>query len=206
MRRLFLIAIVSVVALTACNNSDKPSEDNFRKVINEYFAKHGKVCTSIGRQFPIDVSESELKTRSGTATQMATLEAAGLVHSSNTIATIPGIMAPTAPIPVRRYELTEEGKKYFQQLPGNLGQTTGFCYGEKTVDSIVKWTEPMTMGSYSQTEVTYTYKIKNLASWAERSDVQRAFWDIGTTVDGTSKSNQIVGLQLMNHGWEVLGQ
>jgi hypothetical protein len=62
------------------------------------------------------------------------------------------------------------------------------------------------MGPYSQTEVTYTYKIVDPASWAERPDVQRVFSDIQTTVTGVSKTTQIAGLQLTNKGWEVPGQ
>jgi hypothetical protein len=203
MRRFFLISFAGVVFLTACNDVKKPSEGNFRKAINQYLSKHGKACTWIGRPFPIDVSESELRLQSGTSAQMAVLEAAGLVRSSDTVAPTPGMFGPGAPRRVKRYEPTEAGKKYLQQVPGVLGQSAGFCYGDKTVDSIVKWTGPVTMGAGSQSEVTYTYKIANLAPWAERPDVQREFGDVRTTVSGISKSNEIAGLQLINQGWEV---
>ena len=134
---------------------------------------------------------------------MTVLEAAGLVRSSDTVAPTPGIFGPGAPRRVKRYEPTEMGKQYLQQVPGVLGQSAGFCYGDKTVDSIVKWTEPVTMGAGSQSEVSYTYKITNLAPWAERSDVQREFGDVRTTVSGISKSNEVAGLQLTNQGWQV---
>jgi hypothetical protein len=62
------------------------------------------------------------------------------------------------------------------------------------------------MGAFSQTQVTYTYKIVNLAGWAEQPDVQRVFPDVGTTVSGVSRTSQVVGLQLTNQGWEVPGQ
>jgi hypothetical protein len=107
---------------------------------------------------------------------------------------------------VKHYELTAERLKYLQQIPGTFGTSSGFCYGRKAVYSIVKWTEPMAMGGYSQTEVTYTYKIVDTASWAERPDVQHAFGDIRTTLSGVSKASQDVGLQLTNQGWEVPGQ
>jgi hypothetical protein len=107
---------------------------------------------------------------------------------------------------VKRYELTTDGRKYFQQIPGTLGQASGFCYGQKSVDSIVKWTEPATAGTSSQTEVTYTYRIVDSASWAQRSDVQQAFADIRTTVNGASKTTEVAGLQLTSKGWEVPGQ
>lgn len=203
MRRLFLISLTIVVFLTACNDIKKPSDGNFRKAITQYLEKHGRACTLVAHPFPIDVSESEQKLSSGMPGQMTVLEAAGLVHSSDTVAPTPSIFGPGAPRRVRRYQPTDAGKKYLEQASGILGQTAGFCYGDKTVDSIVKWTEPATMGPALQSEVTYTYKIANLAPWAERPDVQSEFGDVRTTVSGISKSNEIVGVQLTNQGWEV---
>ena len=103
MRRFSLIFLAGVVFLTACDDAKKPSDGNFRKAINQYLGKHGKACTWIGRPFPIDVSESEQKLQSGTGAEMAVLEAAGLVGSSDTIASTPGIFGPGAPRRVKRY-------------------------------------------------------------------------------------------------------
>ena len=180
---------------------------NFTKAINQYLAKNDEACTMIGRQFPVDIPESEQKGQYGVGPQMAVLEQAGLVRSSNTTAVVHGMLDPlrgsSPPQPVKRYELSAEGENYFRQTPGAFGQMDSFCYGQKTVDSIIKWTKPMTMGAYSQTEVTYTYKIVNLAAWAERPDIQRVFSGVRSTVNGASKTNQIAGLQLTNQGWEV---
>jgi hypothetical protein len=207
MRLVSWVLIASMVALTACNSTKKLSEANFRKAINQYLAKHGEACTMIGREFPVDVTESEQRLQSDIATQMAVLEQAGLVRSSNTSAVVHGMLdalhGSTPPQPVKRYEFTAEGQKYFRKTPGILGQTTSFCYGEKTVDSIVKWTEPVAMGGATQTEVTYTYKIAGLAPWAKRPDVQREFGDVRGTINGISKSNEMVDLQLTNQGWVV---
>ncbi len=210
MRRFLLISIAGCLSLAACNNVKKPSNANFTKAINQYLVNHGETCTSIGHQFPVDIPKSEQKNQYGIGPQMAALEQADLVHSSDTTAVVHGMLdalqGSTPPQPVKRYELTVEGKKYLRQAPGLLGQTSSFCYGQKTVNAIVKWTEPMTMGAYSQTEVTYTYKIVNLAGWAQRPDVQHAFSDVRDTVNAASKTNQIAGLQLTNQGWEVPGQ
>jgi hypothetical protein len=209
MRHFYLVSIAGLLFLTACNDTKKPSEANLTKAIDQYLTKHGEACTVIGRPFPIDVSESEQRLQSGTSLEMAALEQAGLLQSSNTTAVVHGMLdalrGSTPPQPVKRYELTTEGKKYFQQVPGTFGQTNGLCYGQKTVDAIVKWTEPVTAGESSQTEVTYTYKIVNLAGWAERPDVQRAFPIIHATLTGVSKTTEIAGLQLTNKGWEVPG-
>ncbi|HEV2417011.1 MAG TPA: hypothetical protein VGX94_04350 [Terriglobia bacterium] len=203
MRFLSLVLIASLLPLAACNSVKEPSDANFRTAINQYLAKHGRACAWIGQAFPVDVSELEQKSQSGTGPEMAALEAAGLIRSSDTVALTPGIYSSSTPHQVKRYEPTAEGRKYFQQVAAVLGQSAGFCYGEKTVDAIVKWTEPVKTGPYSQTEVTYTYKIADLAPWAKRPDVQREFGDVRTTVAGISKSDEIIDLQLTNHGWEV---
>ena len=210
MRCLQLVSIASLLTLTACNSTKQPSDANFTKAVNEYLAKHGEACTVIGRQFPIYLPRSEQSEQYGIGPKLAALEQAGLVQATETTAVVHGMLDPlrgsTPPQPVKRYELTANGKKYFQQIPGALGQTSGFCYGQKNVDSIVKWTEPATVGTSSETEVTYTYKMMDLAAWAERREVQQAFPDIRTTINGASKTTEVAGLQLTSNGWEVPGQ
>ncbi len=210
MRKFLLAFIAPLLSLTACSNIKKPSDANYTKAINQYLAKHGEICTSIGHSFPIDIPDSQQNDLYGVGPELAVLEQAGLVDGSKTTTVVHGMLDAlrgSSPAQrVKRYQLTQEGKKYFRQAPGVFGQIGSFCYGQKVVDSIVKWTEPMTIGAYSQTEVTYTYKIANLASWAERPDVQRVFPDIRMMVSGTSKASQIAGLQLTNQGWEVPGQ
>lgn len=132
------------------------------------------------------------------------------MSETDTVAVVHGMLdavrGTTPPQSVRRYQLTAEGQKYFRAVPGAFGKTGGFCYGQKSVDSVVKWSQPVTADGRSQTEVTYTYKIMNLAAWSERSDIQQSFSDIRATVTGVSKVNQAIGLQLTSDGWEVVGQ
>jgi hypothetical protein len=209
MRCFQFIFILGLLALTACNSAKKADDANFTKAINVYLTNHGAACTVIGRQFPIDLPQSEQIEHFGIEPKLAALEHAGLVQAAETTAVVHGMLDPlrgsTPPQPVKRYELTAKGKKYFQQIPGSLGKTGGFCYGQKSVDSIVKWTEPATMGTSSQTEVTYTYRIVDPADWAERHEVQQAFSDIRTTINGASKTNEVAGLQLTSAGWEISG-
>jgi hypothetical protein len=206
MRKTILLTLTVTVMLGGCNNGKKPSAANFTKAINQYLAGHGQECTYFAQTFPIDVPASELKDQFGTPAQMAALEQVGLVSGSDTTAVIRGMMGalgPSAPRPVRRYELTDKGRKYFQIKPGVLGQSGAFCYGHEAVDSIVTWTKPESMGSVLQSEATYTYKMPDLAPWAKQADVQQAFDDIPTTVNGISKAHERVSLQLANKGWEV---
>lgn len=66
MRCLYLVFIAGLLAMVACNNTEKPNDVNFTKAINQYLAKHGRPCAWIGQPFPVDVSESEQKFQSGT--------------------------------------------------------------------------------------------------------------------------------------------
>lgn len=210
MHRFHLAPFLGLLLLTACNNPKTPSDGNFTKAINEYLAKHGQACTAIGRPFPFDLPKSEQNGQYGIGPKLAALDRAGLLRSSETTAVVHGILDPlrgSSPAqPVKRYELTASGKKYFQQIPGPLEQTSGFCYGQKSVDAIVKWAGPTTAGTSPQVEVTYTYKIVDPAPWAQRPDVRDAFSDIRTTIDGASKTTEVAGLQLTSRGWEVPGQ
>lgn len=210
MRRFYLASIAGLLVLAACNSAQSPNDANFTKAINEYLTKHGVACTVIGRQFPIDLPRSDQSEQYGIGPKLAALEQAGLVQTTETTVVVHGMLdslrGSTLPQPVKRYELTTDGRKYFQQIPGTLEHASGFCYGQKSVDSIVKWTEPAAVGASSQTEVTYTYRIVDAASWAQRPEVQQAFSDIRTTVNGTSKTTEVAGLQLTNKGWEVPGQ
>lgn len=207
MRRFQLVSMAGLLALIACNSTKMPSNANFTKAINEYLSKRGAACTVIGRQFPIDVPQSE---QYGIGPKLAALQQVGLVHATETTAVIHGMLDPlrgsTPPQPVKRYELTASGKKYLQQIPGALGQSSEFCYGQKSVNAIVKWTEPSQSGESTYAEVTYTYKIVDPAGWATRAEVQQAFSDIKTTVNGVSKTTEVAGLQLTSKGWEVMGQ
>ena len=206
MRRSFVVSLTAFFFLTGCNNTRKPSNVNFTKAINQYLAKRDDACSSLGQTLPIDVTVSEQKDQYGIGPQLAALAEAGLVHSTNMTAVVYGMLdalqGSRPPQPVRRYELTDQGKQYYRQVPATFGQNGIFCYGQEMVDSIIKWTETATMEEAPLSEVTYTYKIADLAPWARRPDVQQAFSDLRQTVNGASKTNETTALQLTNKGWE----
>jgi hypothetical protein len=207
MRILTLTPIATFAVLVSCSGARIPSNANFTVAINQYLATHGKVCTLIGSVFPVDIPRSAHGDRSDIGAKMATLERAGLVSETDTMAVVHGMLdalrGPSPPQPVHRYQVTAEGQKILEQIPGVIGPVAEFCYGRKAVDKIVNWTKPEA-GS-PQAEVTYTYKIQNLADWAQRADVQQAFPDIRTMLNGASNTNQVIGVELTNAGWQVPG-
>jgi len=201
MRNFLLIPATGFILLVACNDIRKPTSANFTVAVNQYLDHHGQACTLIGPQFPVDIPRSQQSTIDA---KLSALQHAGLVSEIDTTAVVHGLMdalrGPSPPQEVHHFALTAEGQKYIQQVSGAVTPISSFCYGQKTVDSVSHWT----IGSPSEAEVAYTYRIVNLASWAQRPEVQQAFPDIQASLSGASKTEQIVGLRLTDKGWEVL--
>jgi hypothetical protein len=200
LRSFLLIPTTGLILLVACNDTRKPTNTNFTAAVNQYLDHHGQACTLIGPQFPVDIPRSQ---QSSLGEKLSTLQHAGLVSETDTVAVVHGLMdalrGPSPPQPVRHYALTAEGEKYIQQVSSAVIPTSSFCYGQKTVDSISHWATE----SQSAAEVAYTYRIVNLVAWAQRPEVQQAFPDIEATLSGASKTEQVVGLRLTDRGWEV---
>lgn len=200
----FGIAILSAtLLLTACNRSKNPDETDLKKAIDNYLQTHGKACAWVGQSFPVEVSDSRQASGFGVASKMAVLEQAGLVQATETVVTVPGMLGGSTQRHIRRYQPTAAGQRYMQTYQVSLGQSAGFCYGIKRIDSIVNWTQPNTLRPDLQTEATFTYKIPDLAPWAQRTDIQNQFPEIHTTITGISKTNQTIGLEFTNGGWIV---
>lgn len=208
MKRSIVLFVSSLLLVSGCNSAKKPGDSTFKAAINQYLYTNGKTCIPALHPFPIDIPVARLHDSSGTAAEMAALESAGLLHSNDTTAVVHGMLdalrGSTPPQPVKRYEMTAAGEKYFQQYPTVIGQANGFCYGLKQVDSIVKWDEPVTQGSYSVTRVTYTYKLEQLADWATQPGIQSTFPVVKATLD-QAKTDQEIDLHLTNKGWEAGG-
>jgi hypothetical protein len=157
----------------------------------------------------MDIPMSDLSRPNDEVQQLQALVQAGLLQSSNTTAVVSGFIPmfgqPNKPQPVKRYDVTSQGKTYYQKVNGGwfFGQALGFCYGQESVASIVKWNEPATLGGYSETAVTYTYKLDKTADWASLPVVEKEYPTIKSTIDGANKVERSVALHLTNKGWEV---
>jgi hypothetical protein len=145
MRQWTLLIASGLILLSGCN-SKKPNEAKLRSAIDQYLLRQTKTCVAVDGKFPHDVPVGD---KSGEAADLAALEHAGLVQSTNTAAVVQSManalsLSPKKAEPVRRYTVNSEGQKYFQKVQGTFGQSDGFCYGHQKVDSIVSWTEPRT--------------------------------------------------------------
>ena len=206
MRGLTVLIVAGLIAFSGCDGSKKPNEGKLRDAINQSLQAQTRTCVVVNGNFPIDIPAGD---RLSMVAGLVALEHAGLVHSTNTTAVVQSLanslsLSPHKPEPVKRYTVSAEGQRYLQPILSGAGRSDAFCYGHEQVASIVNWTKPQTQGDYSETTVTYTGKVTDLATWAEQPEVEQAFPAIATTL-GTIGINQTVSLHLTDKGWVVNG-
>jgi hypothetical protein len=205
------LTLFSLLLLVSCTSKKDANEQNFSEALNSYLAKKGQTCLGIPTAWPVDLNESERRSGMGRAAEMAALEKAGLVssHETETEYTPPFSSRPVK-TKVLRYELTDSGKRFYQEkdrlaLGGNKQVQGDLCYGQQILDKIVKWDGPTPAGDSKEASVLYTYKIENLAEWAKNPDIQRVFPGVVSTIDGAGRTQLNQALTLTNQGWEAKG-
>ena len=210
-KNLPCLILLGVLLPIGCTSKKDANEKNFSEALNSYLGKKGQLCLGIPSTWPVDLNEAERRGGMGTAAEMAALEKAGLVssHETETEYTPP---LSTRPVKARvlRYELTEDGKKFYREkqtlvLVGTKGKQGDLCFGQQALDKIVKWEGPSSVGDSKEASVFYTYKIENLAEWAKTPDIQRVFPGVASTIDGAARTQMNQTLTLTDQGWQAKG-
>ena len=217
-KQLAILVVLGTVTLAACGSKTDANEKNFGAAMIQYFDKKGDLCLNTKR-WPVDVTEMDLRLQktmpTGTAGQMAAIEAVGLVKGEDTEVDIMGFMGkPTgAKAKIKRYALTDAAKPFAQEKDvdsiGLNGKTTvkqtDLCWGKKAFDKIVKWEGPMKLGDYQEAGITYMYKVNNTADWAKKPEVQATFPVVKNILDGASAKELKHAVKLTSQGWEAKG-
>ena len=215
MRKTLVVAGV-LLALSGCGDktdtgSSKPDslETNFATAVDQYLEKNGDLCLGL-TSWPVDIDEADFLPANATfgteARQMSALEALGIATRTDTV-------AGKGRGKIRRYSLSDEGKRFIRErdvistgLDGNKTVKQGdLCYGKLQLDKVVKWTGPVKLGDYQEATVNFTYKIKGLATWAEKPEFQKDFPDAAKVItdEGTAERSRL--LKLISTGWQVSG-
>jgi hypothetical protein len=205
------LMLFAVLALVSCASKNDANDKNFSQALNAYLAQKGELCLGIPSAWPVDLNEAERRSGIGRAVEMAALEKVGLVRSHETETEYtPPLSTRPVKVKVLRYELTDEGKKFYRAkqplaLVGTKGTQGDFCYGQQRLDKIVKWEVPTTVGDSKAATVFYTYKIANLADWANNPDIQKVFPGILSTINGAGTTQMNQALTLTSQGWQARG-
>jgi hypothetical protein len=203
------VMVLVTLLLAGCGSKNDANEKNLSDAANAYLVKKGQLCLGLATKWPVDLQESDRGAGSVKGSEMAALEKAGLVRSQEASVEVTPLSG-TRPVKAKvlRYELTDDGKKFYQEkeVPGLIGQKESrgdICFGQQALDTVIKTEGPITIGDRKEMTLYYTYKIENLADWAKSPDVQSTFPGIGSTINGAGKTTLNQNLILTDHGWEA---
>jgi hypothetical protein len=206
-----MAGLAAVAALSGCSNDRVLNQANINQAMQTYLAQRGDLCLAKS-SWPIDVTAAESGTGSRNGVQMPVLEQLGLVSASDAISQRKDDDGNLSQVPVRRYQLTAEGKKYYLARAPHKHEVESryatadhdFCAVRLTLDHVVGWETPKSPGATAPTEalVSYTYQVTP-APWAKDENVRRVFPMVDTIIRGAGTMQLKEAFVLTNAGWEA---
>jgi len=202
--KILAILTAGVSAFAACGHSAEPTQQSLRPVLEKFLKEEGYLC--LGKfDWPIEVGERDELLGTRDAVQMPVLEHLGIVSSEVLEKPEEGAVKS---VTVTRYALTEAGRKFYRARDTMNVSADGkkivhhgdFCAGKLSLDRIVGWDPPRTVGDDQQVTITYTYKIA-AADWARKPEIQKVFPMVGRIIkgEGTMQLQQL--FRLTKDGW-----
>ena len=218
MNRIVRFALLPVVLasslLAGCGDPQDATDGNYSTAINEVLKKENPLCyiVSTEQQLPWQFRKDGRLNGGASIAQLSTLVKAGLLTAKDVGVErkYEGINTSTDQVPGIEYSLTPAGQAVFR---GDLPATeawpqggAGFCFGEAEVDDILNSTDPKPIegGSTIITDVTYLYKVKKSADWADNDEVRGAFPDFAAA--GKEGKKASIRLERRIDGWVKFGQ
>ena len=201
-----IVGVIAALSLTACGDKTDVNEGNFKAALDQYFEKSGDLCLGI-LGFPQEVNTKH--TEGDSHLQLASLEKAGLLKSEDVI--VSPAWSNKVKDPGKRYTPTEAAQPYLRETAYGDGKKTDLCWGKMRVEKITKWNAP----EFNRTRVYFTYKIDDLADWAQNKEIQELLasgFDVGhfggrfpmkSTIEEAVVKEDFRALHLTNLGWEA---
>jgi hypothetical protein len=202
------LVLLSIITVSACGGRNEVNRESFTRAMNQYLDQRGDLCLA-KYDWPIDVSAQDFKIGSRDAAQMPVLEKLGLVSSAEATVERQNEDAKVT-VAVRRYQLTDVGKKYYlkRALPdlGAAGdskqRTADFCAAKLSLDQIVGWELPKNEKSPHEATVIYTYRVQ-AAPWTADAEARRVFPAVARVIEGAGKAQLREAFTLTPDGWRA---
>ena len=199
-----LMTAVAAIALSACSkpDPDAPMRTAFEAGLRSFLADgHDQVCLGM-YDWPIDLTEAEAGARSRHAVQLPVFEQLGLATS--TIVPAPK-SAENPDGAVKRYTLTDEGRKYFKphahQTRDGAAHANDFCVARISVARVESWQLDSHDTQHPSALVSYSYHIEP-APWMQTADAQRVLPMVAKVIKGAEGGLQMhQGFTKSAQGW-----
>lgn len=162
-----MCAAALLLVSAGCSNDPKEAnEKNFGQAAQAWLDEEFPTCVVHGN-FPLVPPQLDVRGEGKTLQAMAQ---AGLVTASP--AEVEGVFGEK--VQSVRYELTEEGKKYY--LPDRVetlggDKLGGLCFGKGKLESVENFTTPADVMGLRASRVTFTYRVTDIPDWAQNGPV-----------------------------------
>ena len=192
------IALSGLAGMEGCTRNDSPDAETLGTAVRAYLAKRGDLCLAKSI-WPIDLTQREIDSGARNALQLPVLERLGL--ASSTVAEVDVDDEGTLHhMKVRRYALTEAGRKFYVMRGTGGGARGGdFCAAHLSLDRIVGW-ELRGSGPRRQAVVTYTYQV-DAAPWTKDAEVQKVFPVVAGVIRGAGTAQLQETFSRGDAGW-----
>jgi hypothetical protein len=191
-RRRCYALVLSVFALltTGCNKADN-TDLNYKTAINDHFKALPACIWSEPKKFPVQAATSDdaktegydALTQEGLLTR-TTAEKKVLIIGSKQ---------------VNNYDLSDKGRTSWTPDSSQPGYGN-FCYGNREVTSIDNSTLATNGAGAKTVDVSYHYKIANIAAWANSQEMKTAYPGIESSLS-SSPSDRATLVMTGDH-WE----
>lgn len=197
-------ATTAVFALAACGRPDAKAASRaaFEAGLRTFLADgHDQLCLGM-YDWPIDLSEAEAGAHSRHAVQLPVFETLGLTTS--TVVAVPR-SAENPDGAVKRYWLTDEGRKYYQphayRSRDGAAHANDFCVAHITLDKVEDWQFDTRDAQHSAATVSYTYHI-DPAPWLNDDAARRVLPMVAKVIKGADGGLQMhQGFTRSDKGW-----
>jgi hypothetical protein len=200
------VALLAVAATAGCGaKKTEPNVENFTRAMGTHLAKRGLLCVA-KNEWPIDVTSADFLHRERNAVQLPVLEQLGVVTSVETTAEVKGDDGPPVVRDVKRYELTEAGRRYY--LSRGPGESPDLCAARLTLDKVVSWQMIGGKTDRPQASVSYTYSV-DAFPWARAPEARRVFPAVDRVIQGAGTAQLQETFALTGDGWvavDLLGE
>ena len=199
-----LLAALAAIALSACSkpDPDAPMRNAFEAGLRSFLADgHDQLCLGM-YDWPIDLTEAEAGAHSRHAVQLPVFEKLGLATS--TIVPAPK-SAENPDGAVKRYALTDEGRKYFKphsyKTRDGTAHENDFCVARISVARVESWQVDSHDAQHPTALVNYSYRIEP-APWMDNADAQRVLPMVAKVIKGAEGGLQMhQGFTKSEQGW-----
>ena len=199
MRRAIIVVglLTLLVTQTGCD-SNMASRSNFKSALQAVFDEKPR-CASWAEQLPADLNAKAYDYKQRVEKYEA-LKAAGLLVSGESMKAPQDPLGAAfgmkqQPIPTMTYSVGG----------ANRGAWSGkgeVCYAKVHVTSVDNFTEPAESMGFKMSQVSYSYELVDIASWAANSAVQRAIPQIKIDLLQTEHKGT-ENMVLTANGWKT---